>query len=395
MNTILLTFCYFSCLMSLLCVLIIVLQNKFHLYYKILVLLCLISCIMVIGSWTFFQGKVPLLEHAYLWVTSFPIDFLPGALLYLYVKSVLQRAKRISKWDLLHFAPALLHCIELIPFYLLPVQEKQHFLTLYLLYPNYLPGQGVFMLPMDAHVLLKTGLWCLYIVLTIVTLLRFHKKNPLWIIRNNHIWYWITRLTGIHVISLLISLSGLFLFSNYAYLKFSVIHPVFFILTCIILLMFKPKILYGLSHFSNTDTLKREKEEEMLSKNFELSPVKVKEYKEKIESFIQNEKIFLIKNYSLGDLSNDLGIPLHHLSYVINKEFCINYKSFINNCRVAYIIQHRYDPEWSQFSLEGIGNEAGFNSRNTFFKAFKIATGETPSEYFRKKEEGNRPPKTD
>ncbi|MGH2665446.1 helix-turn-helix domain-containing protein [Flavobacterium sp.] len=372
--------------MSLLCMLIILIQNKFHIYYKFLVLLCLISCIIVIGCWTFFQGTIPLLKHAYLWVLSFPVDFVPGSLLYLYIKSVLERRKKFSKWNFLHFAPAVLHCIELIPFYLLPASSKQLSLTLYLLHSEKLPPSSVFMLPMDVHVFLKTALWFFYIALTIHLLMQFRKKNPLWITRNNHIWFWLTRLTSIHVVAILISLVELLVFDKYTYREYSVMPPVFFILTCIILLMFKPKILYGLSHlYRDKSTVELKKEEETFSKTFELSPVKSKEYKDKIELLIHEEKAFLIKNYLLKDMAHDLNIPLHHLSHVINKEFGTNYTSFINNCRIEYIIRHRYDAEWSQFSLEGIGNEAGFNSRNAFFKAFKIATGETPSEYFRKK----------
>jgi AraC-like DNA-binding protein len=144
--------------------------------------------------------------------------------------------------------------------------------------------------------------------------------------------------------------------------------------------------LYGLSYKSiDNDTVESQKEEEIISKTFKLSPLKIEEYKEKIELLIQNEKKFLVKNYSIKDMSNDLDIPLHHLSHIINNEFCTNYASFINNCRINYIIEHRHDETWSQFSLEGIAAEAGFNSKNSFFKAFKIATGETPAEYFRKK----------
>ncbi|RYZ52219.1 MAG: AraC family transcriptional regulator, partial [Sphingobacteriales bacterium] len=50
-----------------------------------------------------------------------------------------------------------------------------------------------------------------------------------------------------------------------------------------------------------------------------------------------------------------------------------------------FIIEHRFDEKWSHYSLEGLSAEAGFNSRSTFFKAFKLATGTTPSDYFSNK----------
>ncbi len=350
-------------------------------------LFCLICCSSVILLWTFFQGAIPLLKHAHLWVIGFPVDFLPGGVTYLYIKSVLLKEKKIMKQNFLHFIPAGLHFIELIPFHILPVKAKQNSLTLYLLHPERVSDHSAFMLPMDVHVFLKNALWCFYILLMLRLLIVFQRKNPLWIKRNAHVWFWITRLTAFHLIAFLIFLCGVIFFNNYNR-EYSVLHPVFFILTCIIFLMFKPKVLYGLSYLNNynSDLMTLKEEEEVLSKTFELSSAKSKEYKEKIELWIQNEKAFLAKNYLLKDMSKDLDIPVHHLSYVINKEFGTNYTSLINNCRIEYIIRNRYDPAWSQFSLEGIGNEVGFNSRNTFFKAFKIATGETPSEYFRKKE---------
>jgi hypothetical protein len=273
MNTSLLTFCYLSCFLSILCLLIILFQNKFHVYYKFIVLLCLISCILVIGLWTFFQGKIPLLEHAHLWVLSFPFDYLPGSLLYLYTKSVLERQKKITKWDSLHFVPALLHFFEFIPFYLLPVESKQLFLTSYLLHFKNLSEQTFFILPIDVHIFFKTALWLFYVLLTFRLLILFYKKKPLWIIRNNHIWFWITRLAGIHAISVLLPIFGLTFFDKYTYREFSILPLVIFILTSVILLMFKPKILYGLSHiYNDNNTIKLKKEEDIFSKTFKIPP---------------------------------------------------------------------------------------------------------------------------
>jgi AraC-like DNA-binding protein len=237
---------------------------------------------------------------------------------------------------------------------------------------------------MNVHIILKTALWFFYILLSFNLIMKFRKKNSLWITKNNHIWFWITKFITIHGIAIIILAIILIFFDRNIFREFSAIHPVLFILISITTLMFNPKILYGLNQsYNENQSIHFKEQEKTISKTFELSPNKSKEYKEKIESLIYDKEIYLIKNYKLNDMSNELDIPLHHLSYLINKELDTNYTNLINRCRIEYIIKHRYDAKWSRFSLEGIGYEAGFSSRNTFFKSFKIVTGKTPSEYFK------------
>lgn len=378
-----LNICYFTCLMGLICALIIILRNKFHIYYKLLILTCLFLCIVGIGCWTFFQDQIPLKEYSYLWVMGFPVGFVPGCLVYLYIKSIITKKKRINKLDYLHLLPALLQTLEIIPYFLLPVPARRAALTAYLMYPQTITKNSVFLMTMNMHVLLKAIIWFIYIVFTVLTLIKFSFKNPFWIIRNNHIWFWLTRLTALHLISFLILLTCIIFFS-YPPRDNMVVPNVFFTLSCVLLLLFNPKILYGLDHLyvANTDIQLKE-EEAIVARCFELPTEKTIAYREKIQLLIDEERVYLNKNYLLKDMASELNIPLHHLSYVINKEFNINFTSFINYCRIQYIIKHRNDPRFSRYSLEGMCDEAGFNSRNAFFKAFKMVTGVTPSEYFK------------
>lgn len=379
MSKLLETLCHISCFLALLCFLIVLFQNKFRFYSKMLILLCIASTFLVIAFWTFYEATLPLLPTAYLWTFGFPLFFLPGSLLYLYIKSVLRKTKKFNKWDLIHLIPAFLHFIELLPFYMLPTEAKQTSLALYIMHPDQVSPGSAFLLPMRIHDILKGLVWMTYNILTIRLLIKFNKQNKLWIKRNKSIWFWFTRLTAINASTLLINIF-IFLFFDYNdFLQYSVIASIYIILISIITLMFNPKILYGFK-----DQFINDKKTEILSKTLELGPHKIQDYKSRIIEIVNDRKIFLVKNYTITEMAHDLDIPLHHLSFIINKEFGTNFANYINKCRVNYIIERRNNPEWSQFSLEGIGAEAGFNSRNTFFKAFKIATGETPSEYFKK-----------
>ena len=92
-------------------------------------------------------------------------------------------------------------------------------------------------------------------------------------------------------------------------------------------------------------------------------------------------KPFLKQGYSLIQLSDDIGVPRHHLSALLNKVYGMRFNDFINRYRIAYIIENMDHPEWPKLTLEGIAREAGFNSRTTFFNAIKKLTGLPPTEF--------------
>jgi methylphosphotriester-DNA--protein-cysteine methyltransferase len=54
----------------------------------------------------------------------------------------------------------------------------------------------------------------------------------------------------------------------------------------------------------------------------------------------------------------------------------------MNICRISYIQKNINNPSWKSLTIEGVGREAGFNSRVTLFKAIKKHTGQSPSKFF-------------
>jgi AraC-like DNA-binding protein len=105
-------------------------------------------------------------------------------------------------------------------------------------------------------------------------------------------------------------------------------------------------------------------------------------FKTRIEELMQREQPFLQRGYTLRQLSEHLNIPQHHLSAVFREEFGANFNEFINRHRIAHVLQmlERQDQRQA-YTLESIAADSGFNARNTFFLAFKKATGISPKEY--------------
>lgn len=100
-----------------------------------------------------------------------------------------------------------------------------------------------------------------------------------------------------------------------------------------------------------------------------------------LENKIKIEKLFLQKDLTLGKLASELGISSKYLSQIIHSKYGENFPDFINRLRVKEAARLLADPAFDNFSLEGIAELAGFNSRSVFNIAFKKFMGVTPSFY--------------
>lgn len=344
-----------------------------------------ISVVLILNGLTYVKGFYLLYPNSYrIGICS---QYLLAPFFYLYVRATLNREDHLRKWDWLHFLPAILHFIEFIPFYLMPSAEKIIYLRYAFSHVEVLSQQKEGLLPAGVHPLLKTATGIIYEFFQSRLLFLFYKNKREWLKKNKTIWNWLVQLTIFHSLTYIFVFASLFINTKgdlrmYSILSLSIIQ--FF---CSITLLFNPRVLYGMRENLYVKLEGEGEEEEETPKKFVLSFVKKQNYKKKIEEFIQTEKPYFKKKYSIREFAIDCDIPVHHLSIVINGEYNCNYTDFINRYRINFIIDHRYDEKWNSFSLEGLASEAGFNSRNSFLIAFKKVTGQTPSVYFAEKKQ--------
>ena len=94
---------------------------------------------------------------------------------------------------------------------------------------------------------------------------------------------------------------------------------------------------------------------------------------------MEKEKPYLSPDLKLEELAERMQLSRHQLSRLLNERYPHGFSHFIREYRVAeskrLIAKH---PEWS---MEGIGAEAGFSSRSSFFEAFKKLESITPAQY--------------
>lgn len=101
---------------------------------------------------------------------------------------------------------------------------------------------------------------------------------------------------------------------------------------------------------------------------------------QKILYHFEVEKPYLTERYSIGQLAEATGFPLYVVSQTINRKFNKNFFDLINHYRVleaAEILKGRNN----KYTIDGIAAICGFNSRPTFYKAFRKEFGMTPGEF--------------
>jgi len=99
----------------------------------------------------------------------------------------------------------------------------------------------------------------------------------------------------------------------------------------------------------------------------------------KLEKIMIEKEWYKNSNLSLQDLSQELNISSHQLSQFLNNNLNKNFTSFVNEFRIKEACKIITSND--KLTLESIGYDVGFNSKSTFFAAFKKHTGTTPLNY--------------
>ena len=113
--------------------------------------------------------------------------------------------------------------------------------------------------------------------------------------------------------------------------------------------------------------------------NKKIDEAEAKELQDKIHQLMMENKLYKDANLKLPELASQLNILPHRLSQFINDNLEKNFTVFVNEYRIA----HAKDliATDTHLKLESIGYECGFNSKSTFYAAFKKVTGMTPAQF--------------
>ncbi|AOP36343.1 AraC family transcriptional regulator [Leptospira tipperaryensis] len=110
-----------------------------------------------------------------------------------------------------------------------------------------------------------------------------------------------------------------------------------------------------------------------------LHDIDIHALEERLAHIVKEERIYLDEDIRLPDLSEELGVSVHQLSFFLNNHLGINFNNYINRFRVeeakTMLIN---DPSRSVVS---VGIAVGFNSNSSFYKAFFKETGMSPKQF--------------
>lgn len=103
----------------------------------------------------------------------------------------------------------------------------------------------------------------------------------------------------------------------------------------------------------------------------------------KLNEFEKSNK-YLNNDYTLNSLAKELNTNSAYLSKTINSSMNVNFSNYINSLRVEYSIKKlKEDKIFREYTIKAISKEVGFNSSQSFSKAFIKSTGLYPSEYIK------------
>lgn len=99
--------------------------------------------------------------------------------------------------------------------------------------------------------------------------------------------------------------------------------------------------------------------------------------------YMNDQKPYLVLEITLAALADDLKVNPEYLSGIINSKLGKNFYDFINHYRIEEFKTRCLIPANKNFTLIAIAYDCGFNSKATFNRVFKNATGVTPGDYAR------------
>lgn len=113
---------------------------------------------------------------------------------------------------------------------------------------------------------------------------------------------------------------------------------------------------------------------------------------EKLETLMSQGQAWRREGLTIGTLAEEIGTPEHRLRRLINDDLGHrNFAAFVNARRIEAAKRILSDPSQARTTVAAIAFDLGFGSLGPFNRAFKEATGQTPTQWRRKALENGSP----
>ncbi len=332
-----------------------------------------------------------IFQFPHLLYLSEPFSMLSGVLIFFYIRNILSETLIFRKTDLLFFIPFALYILYYIPSYNQPAEDK--IFDIIAFYNSGISwSENLYEWIAEVIVTLP------FIFFSVLLLNKYHIK-----IKDN--FSDISKISFIVVRNLLIACIALYCLEILIIiLAFSGVEIAVSLNT--FLYVFEIIIIYIVGY----DALVRKKNEivryiyieqnqksdisnltavaennnikirQKYEKNV-LSELKTKEISEKITKCIETEKPYQNAELRLNDFSLLIEEHPNNISQVLNDIFKKNFYDFINYYRIEEAKILLKSPNFKNYTITAIGFEVGFNSKTSFYSAFKKFADTTPAQF--------------
>jgi adenylate cyclase len=107
-------------------------------------------------------------------------------------------------------------------------------------------------------------------------------------------------------------------------------------------------------------------------------------YKNRLNSLMDDDKLYLNPELSLRSLAEYMNLPPNHMSQLLNEGFRQNFADYINSYRLEDFKLKLETDSAHQLTLLALAYDSGFNSKTVFNTFFKKKLGATPKAYWNK-----------
>ena len=339
---------------------------------------------------------------AYVYGHFIPIYYLSGPMIFFYVRGTLIDKSSLSKWDYLHFLPALISLISIFPYYFESFDKKLAIAKMVFEMPNTHKSINIsWLYPSSFNFFLRSVLVLIYLFCSLVIITQYRRNIRKRNVPSEQKELALKWLYALVFIASVASISYFIITKNYYFgnhskdeinsYSINTLAALSYSLIPFMMLLF-PQHLYGIPIHrkplaDNHDTV--EKNYAHLSQENDASEDPFIHVANHVMNYLQNEKPFVNPDFCIDDLAIHLDIQKHHLYYCFNNILQTKFTALRTKLRVNYAQEILLSGDLTTMSMEGIWTKAGFSSRTNFFVSFKEVTGSTPLEFIKSQNLGD------
>lgn len=323
-----------------------------------------------------------------------PLYYLAGPLAWFYVRGTIRDQHHLSRMDLLHFLPFLVHVVNLTPFYMSSIETKFDIaeqilanptnvinLDVSLIYPTYLnyifrPVIGLLYAGYSLWVLMKA-----FAPFRALPKYTFYLKGWMLAFVVTQISMFIT--IGIFHIALQMEYSASSQLNRDS--TFLIVTGISYLLLSITPLIFS-NLLYGnVESYPHLDPTKTEDHllnpKEAVSQGHVPALVnksRLQEIETLITSRLREDPIYLKPTFSIEMLAREINVPVYHLNFFFKYYKDEKFTDFKARNRVNYALELQSQSGPSFYSIKDLAGMSGYTDQRKFVEDFRRFTGSEP-----------------